>query len=89
MSLTHQTYQTHQATRGNEVAACVLRPSDSEVARDLPGKVLVHERRGVRTSGLIVEVEAYIGESDPARHAAPGRRATSRWPASRATRMSI
>jgi DNA-3-methyladenine glycosylase len=42
------------------------------VARDLIGKVLVHVRRGVRTSGVIVEVEAYIGESDPACHAAPG-----------------
>jgi len=44
-----------------------------DVARDLLGKVLVHNRRGVRTSGVIVEVEAYIGESDPACHAAPGR----------------
>ena len=43
-----------------------------DVARDLVGKVLVHDRRGVRTSGVIVEVEAYIGESDPACHAAPG-----------------
>ena len=43
-----------------------------DVARDLIGKVLVHMRRGVRTSGIIVEVEAYIGESDPACHAAPG-----------------
>jgi len=42
------------------------------VARDLLGKVLVHRRRGVSTSGVIVEVEAYIGESDPACHAAPG-----------------
>lgn len=43
-----------------------------DVARDLLGKVLVHRRRGVVTSGIIVEVEAYIGESDPACHAAPG-----------------
>jgi DNA-3-methyladenine glycosylase len=43
-----------------------------DVARDLIGKVLVHTRRGVKTSGVIVEVEAYIGESDPACHAAPG-----------------
>ena len=44
-----------------------------DVARDLIGQVLVHHHRGVRTSGVIVEVEAYIGESDPACHAAPGR----------------
>jgi DNA-3-methyladenine glycosylase len=43
-----------------------------DVARDLIGQVLVHNRRGIRTSGVIVEVEAYIGESDPACHAAPG-----------------
>ena len=42
------------------------------VARDLLGAVLVSRRRGVTTSGVIVEVEAYIGESDPACHAAPG-----------------
>ena len=43
-----------------------------DVARDLIGKVLVHHRRGSITSGVIVEVEAYIGEDDPACHAAPG-----------------
>jgi DNA-3-methyladenine glycosylase len=44
-----------------------------DVARDLIGKVLVHRRRSTTTSGVIVEVEAYIGEDDPACHAAPGR----------------
>ncbi len=44
-----------------------------DVARDLLGSVLVHRHHGVVTSGLIVEVEAYIGESDPACHAARGR----------------
>ena len=43
------------------------------VARDLLGAVLVHRHGSVVTSGVIVEVEAYIGESDPACHAARGR----------------
>jgi len=43
-----------------------------DVARDLLGTLLVHNRRGAVTSGVIVEVEAYVGESDPACHAAPG-----------------
>lgn len=43
-----------------------------DVARDLLGKVLVHQIGRYLTAGRIVEVEAYIGESDPACHAAVG-----------------
>ena len=43
-----------------------------DVARDLIGKVLVYRSRHGTSAGAIVEVEAYIGEDDPACHAAPG-----------------
>ena len=42
------------------------------VARELLGKILVRDRR---LTARIVEVEAYLGENDPAAHSASGRTA--------------
>ena len=44
------------------------------VAHDLIGKILVHDSRGGRTSGLIIETEAYKGPEDKAAHSYGGRR---------------
>jgi DNA-3-methyladenine glycosylase len=49
------------------------RRSTLTVARELLGKRLVRVVDDQRLSGLIVEVEAYIGEDDAACHAARGR----------------
>jgi DNA-3-methyladenine glycosylase len=43
------------------------------IARKLLGKVLVRNDDEIRRTARIVEVEAYLGEEDPAAHAAAGR----------------
>jgi DNA-3-methyladenine glycosylase len=43
------------------------------VSRDLLGKVLVRQEGRKLLAARIVEVEAYLGEGDPAAHAAAGR----------------
>src|SRR5580700_795280 len=43
------------------------------VARELLGKLLVHQAGGIRHVGKIVEAEAYLGEHDLAAHSSKGR----------------
>src|SRR5271155_1980874 len=45
------------------------------VARELLGKVLVRNSGKLHLAARIVEVEAYLGENDPAAHAAAGNTA--------------
>ena len=62
-----------------------------DVTADLIGKVLVHRTRAGIAAGMIVEAEAYIGEDDPACHAAPGPDDAQRaalWPARPRLRLS-
>ena len=42
------------------------------VARELLGKVLVRQEKGLHLTARIVEVEAYLGEKDPASHSFVG-----------------
>jgi len=49
-----------------------LRPT-LVVARDLLGKLIVRKTPAALLTGMIVEVEAYLGERDPASHAFKGK----------------
>ena len=49
-------------------------PDVVAIARDLVGRILLTTFDGIRTSGRIVETEAYNGVADRASHAYNGRR---------------
>ncbi len=51
-----------------------LRNDVTQVSKDLLGKFLITNIDGIKTSGMITEVEAYNGITDKASHAFGGRR---------------
>ena len=51
-----------------------LSKNTAKIARELLGKLLVIPSEGQRVSGMIVEVEAYLGVKDRAAHSFGGRR---------------
>jgi DNA-3-methyladenine glycosylase len=69
--------------QSRDLSASAIRPLDRaffardprRVARELLGKVLVRNDGKRRLAARIVEVEAYLGENDPAAHSAAGKTA--------------
>ena len=57
------------------LARSIFERNPRSVARGLLGKVLVRDPGKLRLAARIVEVEAYLGENDPAAHAAAGNTA--------------
>src|SRR5271167_4680274 len=67
--------QTSTHTRIRPLDRAFFTRDPRRVARELLGKVLVRQANAKRLTARIVEVEAYLGEKDPAAHSAAGRTA--------------
>lgn len=61
--------------RPNPIPRAFFNQSTLVVARSLVGKYLVRDHESGRVAGKIIEVEAYIGQTDKACHASKGRTA--------------
>ncbi|MCY4660114.1 MAG: DNA-3-methyladenine glycosylase [Acidobacteria bacterium] len=76
--LAHEHGQGQRGCRGEDVMRATVLPRafyarpTLKAAHDLIGKVVVHVTAAGTAAGMIVEVEAYAGEDDPACHAAAG-----------------
>src|SRR5207253_9005206 len=70
--------RTQQVSKTSALPRSFYRRSAEQVARDLLGAVLISTVGAKRTSGRIVEAEAYIGPDDDASHAAARIGRTSR-----------
>src|SRR5712675_2140606 len=63
------------ATAIQQLERAFFARSPRRVARELLGKILVRDCGKLRLAARIVEVEAYLGENDPAAHASAGNTA--------------
>ncbi|MGI8619139.1 MAG: DNA-3-methyladenine glycosylase [Gemmatimonadaceae bacterium] len=70
---TNAALSARRSRSGNILSAAFYDRDTELVSRDLLGCVLECTAPGGKASGIIVESEAYIGEHDPACHAAAGR----------------
>ncbi|NLW16603.1 MAG: DNA-3-methyladenine glycosylase [Firmicutes bacterium] len=50
-----------------------LNNDTATIARNLLGKILIHETERGQVGGMIVETEAYLGQNDPASHSYRGK----------------
>jgi DNA-3-methyladenine glycosylase len=69
------TSPTSASTQIHPLAQAFFARDPRRVGRELLGKVLVRKRGKSPLTARIVEVEAYLGENDPAAHSAAGRTA--------------